>query len=86
VFDMSAENLKKFMDFIETDEVAAKKVEEIGGHNIDGLIAYGKELGIELSEKDFDELKSTLLNEENELSDDTLDEVSGGFLFRKRKK
>lgn len=82
---MSAENLKKFMELIETDETTAKKVEEIGGHNTEGLIAYSRELGLELNEKDFEELNNTLLTENNELNDDTLDEVSGGFLFRKRK-
>ncbi len=83
---MSMENLKKFMELVEVDEMVAKRLEEIGTQNKEGLIAYSKELDLEFSEKDLEEFKDTILNEKSELSEDQLNSISGGFLFRRRRR
>ena len=77
---MSVENFNKFGQMCADDEVVRAKAKEIGLEDIDGLIAYGKELGLEFT---VDDLKNVaegagLMNEE--LSEDQLEQVAGGVV------
>jgi len=75
---MSVENFKKFGQLCSEDEKIRDKVKEIGVENIDGWIAYSKnELGLEFTKEDIQTL-SDEMGAENELSDDQLEQVSGG--------
>ncbi|MCL6611574.1 MAG: Nif11-like leader peptide family natural product precursor [Peptococcaceae bacterium] len=55
---MSAEDLKRFMQFLAENEEAAGKVKEIGVDNLDAIVAYGKELGYEFDRQELEELRS----------------------------
>ena len=63
-----SENLKKFLEAVSKDEAACAKVNSM---NQEELIAFAKELGLELTAAD-------LKQEPQELSDDDLDSVAGG--------
>lgn len=62
------ENMKNFLDTVSQNEELTAKV---GTLNKEGLIALAKELGMALTEADFENLLA-------ELTDDELDDVSGG--------
>ena len=72
-----SENMKKFMELASKDEALKKKLQALNDMEpadaIQAGIALAKELGIELTEADFDRKKS-----DGELSDDELDAVAGG--------
>jgi predicted ribosomally synthesized peptide with nif11-like leader len=78
---MSVENLKKYGQMcVENDDVR-KKAKEIGVQDIDGQIALAKSLGLEISKEDFEALvKETGLDGKNELSEEELKKVAGGFV------
>lgn len=61
------ENVKKFLELVSKDEALSEKVNKADKA---ALIAVAKELGIELSDADFEQPK--------ELTDDELDAVAGG--------
>ena len=70
---MSKENLEQFMNQIaESEELQAKIGEEI---DAESLIALGAEHGCEFTAEE--------LQEAAELSDEELDEVAGGKVYRK---
>lgn len=62
-----SENLKKLLELVSRNEDLAKKLSSMDKEE---TIALAKELGIELTEADFEQ--------KNELSDDELDTVAGG--------
>lgn len=65
------ENLKKFLETVSANNELAQK---IGSMTKENLIALAKELGLELTEADFQQPYG-------ELSDDELDVVAGGYKF-----
>jgi predicted ribosomally synthesized peptide with nif11-like leader len=78
---MSIENLKKYGKMCEDDEKVRAKAKEIGIQDIDGQIAYGKTLGLEFSKEDFEALaKEAGLEKKDELSEEDLQKVAGGFI------
>lgn len=61
------ENMKKFLELVSKDEALVAKV---NAADKNALIALAKELGVELTEADFEH--------PNKLSDDELDVAGGG--------
>jgi predicted ribosomally synthesized peptide with nif11-like leader len=55
-------------------------VQEISFGDPKAIIAYGRELGFEFDEKDLEELGSNVLEQSDELSEEELEMVSGGFV------
>jgi predicted ribosomally synthesized peptide with nif11-like leader len=77
---MSVENLKKYGQLCETNEEVRKKAKEIGLQDIDGQIAYAKTRGLDISKEDFAALaKEAGIEKKNELSEEDLKKVAGGF-------
>jgi predicted ribosomally synthesized peptide with nif11-like leader len=77
---MSVENLKKYGELCAKDTEVRKKAKEIGIEDLDGQIAYGKSLGLEFSREDFAALaKEAGMDGKNELSEEDLKKVAGGF-------
>jgi predicted ribosomally synthesized peptide with nif11-like leader len=78
---MSVENLKKYGKMCEDDEKIRAKAKEIGLQDLDGQIAYGKSLGLDFSKEDFEALaKEAGLEKKDELSEEDLKKVAGGFV------
>ena len=80
---MSTQDLQTLMKMVEDDSAVAEKVEAIGHDNIDGLIAYARELGLSLDASDFTAMKESLLRQGQEISEEDLESVAGGWLFRR---
>jgi hypothetical protein len=79
VLSVSVENLKKYGKLCEENEEVLKKFKEIGVQDIEGQITYAKSLGLELSKEDFEVLaKETELNRKGKLSEEELQNASGG--------
>lgn len=78
---MDMENLQKLLQMAKEDEKIADKMKEIGYQNLEGLLTYGKELGLDFSDSYLEELKKQVLNKTNELDLAELEKVSGGWLF-----
>jgi predicted ribosomally synthesized peptide with nif11-like leader len=77
---MSVENLKKYGKLCSENEEIRKKAKEIGIKDMDGHIAHAKSLGLEISKKDFETLaKETGLDGKDELNEEDLKKVAGGF-------
>jgi predicted ribosomally synthesized peptide with nif11-like leader len=77
---MSVENLKKYGQLCAEDEKVRAKAKEIGLQDIDGQIAYGKSLALEFSREDFLALaKEAGIEGKNELTEEDLKKVAGGF-------
>jgi predicted ribosomally synthesized peptide with nif11-like leader len=77
---MSVENLKKFGQMCAEDEKVRARAKEIGLQDIDRQISYAKSLGLEFSREDFEALaKEAVIDEKNELSDEELEGVAGGY-------
>ena len=77
---MSVENFKKFGQLCAEDEKVREKVKQIGVENIDGWIEYSKnELGLEFSKEDMQAMAEEVGPVE-ELSEDQLEQVAGGFV------
>lgn len=81
---MSMQDLQSLMKMVEDDSAIAEKVEAIGHDNIDGLIAYAKELGLTLDASDFAAMKESLVQQSSDVDDGDLESASGGWLFRRR--
>jgi predicted ribosomally synthesized peptide with nif11-like leader len=77
---MSVENLKEYGKRCAENEEVRKKAKEIGLKDIDGHIAHGKSLGLEFSEEDFAALAKEIgLDGKNELNEEELKKIAGGF-------
>jgi predicted ribosomally synthesized peptide with nif11-like leader len=77
---MSVENLKKYGKLCSENEEVRKKAKEIGITDIDGQIAHAKSLGLEFSKEDFAALAQEAgLDGKNEISEEDLKKVAGGF-------
>ena len=77
---MSVENFKKFGQMCAEKEDVRKKAKEIGIDNLDGVVAYGKELGLDFSVDDIKALGDEAGITDQELSDKELEKVAGGFV------
>lgn len=76
---MSTAAFKEFAVKVMEDEELKAKAKEIGMENVDGIIALAKENGYDVSMDDLIEMAKELQPQE-ELSDDDLDKVAGGFI------
>jgi predicted ribosomally synthesized peptide with nif11-like leader len=74
---MSVENLKAFGVKVVEDKELNRKAKETGLNNIDGMIALAKEYGYDICVQDFMDIAKDL-ESKDELSDDELEQVSGG--------
>jgi predicted ribosomally synthesized peptide with nif11-like leader len=80
VLSVSVENLKKYGQLCAEQEKVRKKAKEIGLQDVDGQIAYAKTLGLEFSKEDAEALaKEAGLDKKDELSEEDLQKVAGGF-------
>ena len=77
---MSIEDFNKFGQMCAEDETVRARAKEIGLEDVDGIIAYGKELGLDFTVDDLKEMadKAGLMDEE--LSEDQLEQVAGGVV------
>ena len=77
---MSVENFKKFGQKCVDDLDVRKKAKEIGFDDLEGIVAYGKELGLDFSVDDMQAMADELgLSADQELSDEDLEKVAGGI-------
>ena len=76
---MSIENFKKYGQKVAEDKEVRAKAKEIGINHIDGQIAYAKTLGLEFTVKDMEELAREAGISVDELSEEDLEKVAGGF-------
>ncbi len=74
---MSVESLKAFSAKVVEDKELNAKAKEVGLNNVEGMIELAKENGYDISMDDFMEIAKDL-ESEDELSDDELEQVSGG--------
>lgn len=79
---MDMEILQKFMQMAQNDANIAKRVQEIGLNNMEGLLAYAKELGLALPDNALEELTELASQFSPQLGDRDLQDVAGGF-FKK---
>ncbi|BAF60536.1 hypothetical protein PTH_2355 [Pelotomaculum thermopropionicum SI] len=72
-------NLHRFVQLVGENADIAKKVQEIGLDDPKAIIAYAKEHGFEFDERDLGEFGSRMLEKSDELSEEELDQVAGGW-------
>jgi predicted ribosomally synthesized peptide with nif11-like leader len=78
---MSVENLKKYGQLCAEKEEVRKKAKEIGIKDLGGQIAHAKSLGLEFSKEDVETLaKEAGVDRKDELSEEELKKVAGGFV------
>jgi predicted ribosomally synthesized peptide with nif11-like leader len=73
-------NLHRFVQLIGENKEIAEKVQEISFDDPKAIISYAKDLGFEFDEKDLEEFGSNVLGQSDELSEEELEMVSGGFV------
>ena len=73
---MSAESLKAFFAKVHSDPALTAKAKEIGTSDFKATEAFAKELGFEITDEDL----TNYAKETQALSDDDLDNVSGGIV------
>jgi predicted ribosomally synthesized peptide with nif11-like leader len=78
---MSVENLKKYGKLCSENEEVRHKAKEIGINDFEGQMAHAKTLGLDFSIEDMQALaKEAGIDVKNELSEEDLKKVAGGFL------
>ena len=77
---MSVENLKKFGMLCAENEAVRKRAREIGLNDLEGLMAYGREMELEFSSEDLTALAKDAGVSRQELSEEQLEQVAGGFV------
>lgn len=75
---MSIEDLKKFGQLCNDDLEVRDRAKEIGLTDTDGLIAYGRELGLEFTGQDMLDLAREAGIHSDELSEEDLERIAGG--------
>lgn len=75
---MSVESLKAFGNKITEDEELKKKAQDRGLENVDEMVALAQENGFDVTREDYKQLAEELKSSE-ELTDDDLEKVAGGF-------
>ena len=73
-----AQDFIKLLNLGETDEVAAKRLNELSRAPKAEVIAYGKEKGLHFTEEDMKVVTDEILEASDELSDVDLENVAGG--------
>jgi hypothetical protein len=77
---VSVENLKKYGQLCAEDEEVRHRAKGIGIMDVEGQIAYARSLGLEFSKEDFVDLsKEAGMGKHDEISDEDLKGVAGGF-------
>ena len=76
---MSVENLKKFGMLCAENEDVRKRAKEIGLNDLDGLMAYGREMKLDFSSEDLAALAKEAGVSRQELSEEQLELVAGGL-------
>ena len=76
---MSVEDFKKFGQMCVDDLEVRKKAREIGFDNLEGVAAYGKELGLDFSVDDMKAMADEIGVTDQELSEEELEKVAGGI-------
>jgi predicted ribosomally synthesized peptide with nif11-like leader len=74
-------NLQRFVQLVGENKEIAEKVREISFGDPKAIIAYAKDLGFEFDEKDLEEFGGNVLGQSDELSEEELEMVSGGFFW-----
>jgi predicted ribosomally synthesized peptide with nif11-like leader len=77
---MSVEDFKKFGQMCTENEDVRKKAKKIIMENHEGLIPYGKELGFDFTADDIKTLEEEAGVTDQELSEEQLEKVAGGFV------
>ena len=77
---MSVENLKKFGMLCAENEDVRKRAKEIGLNDLDGLMAYGREMKLDFSSEDLAALAKEAGVSRQELSEEQLEQVAGGIV------
>ena len=75
---MSVADLKKYGQICQEDQTVRQRAKEIGMANLDGQIAYGKELGLEFNKDDLQALADEAGMSKGELSEEQLEQIAGG--------
>lgn len=75
---MSVADFKKYGQLIVDNEEVRQKAKEIGMNNLEGQIAYAKELGLEFTVDDMKDMAEEAGISTDELSDEQLEQVAGG--------
>ena len=75
---MSVENFKKFGQMCADNIEVRNKAKEIGEYNVEGLVAYSKELGLEFSVEDMQAVVDEAGITQDELSEEQLEQIAGG--------
>jgi predicted ribosomally synthesized peptide with nif11-like leader len=75
---ISVANLKKYGQMCREDLTVRQRAKEIGLANLDGQIAYGKELGLEFNENDVQAFADEAGISKDELSEEQLEQIAGG--------
>ncbi len=75
---MSIEDAKEFGKKIAEDETVRNRAKEIG-FNIEDIIAYAKELGLDFNEEDLKALAEEAGFKEDELTEEQLEKIAGGI-------
>lgn len=73
---MSAESLKAFFAKVHSDPALTAKAKEIGTSDFKKTEAFAKELGFDITDDDL----TNYVKETSALSDDDLDNVTGGIV------
>ena len=76
---MSVEHLKEYGKRLAENEEIRNRAKEIG-FNIEGQIAYGKELGFDFNMEDMQALADEAGFSKDELSEEQLELIAGGVL------
>ena len=77
---MSVANFKKFGQLCAEDENVRNKAKEIGIYNVDGLIKYGQELGLDFTADDMQTLADEAGISVDELNAEQLEQIAGGVV------
>jgi len=73
-------NLHRFVQLVGENKEIAEKVQEISFDDPKAIIAYARDLGFEFDEKDLEEFGGNMLERSDELSEEELEMVAGGFV------
>ena len=75
---MSVEHLKEYGEIIAENEEIKNRAKEIG-FDVEGQIAYGKELGFDFSMEDMQALAEEAGFSQDELNEEQLEQIAGGL-------
>jgi predicted ribosomally synthesized peptide with nif11-like leader len=75
---MSVADLKKYSQMCQEDQTVRQQAKEIGMVNLEGQIAYAKELGLQFNKDDVQTLADEAGVTKGELSEEQLEQIAGG--------